>query len=153
MWNCASCGAEVDDNYAACWSCGTHADGVPAPHLVREDARLHCYVCDALGEFADVDGVTVCPDCVRNAPPAPAAGLRKRIFLGVGIIAGLAAVVVGGLYVSGDRLPWYLNNDGVVLMLFYACIFCLGIAFQSPGAARWQAARRARKRSKNLRAW
>jgi Zn-dependent protease len=85
MWNCASCGAEVDDNYAACWSCGTHVDGEPAPRLVRDDSRVRCYVCDALGEFAEIDGVCVCPGCIDGTTPDPPARkwyLRSRISVG-----------------------------------------------------------------------
>jgi Zn-dependent protease len=85
MWTCASCGAEVDDNFAACWSCGVQVDGTPGPRLMREDASTRCYVCDAPGEFAEVDGVEVCPECVAGTtadPPARKRSLSSRIRVG-----------------------------------------------------------------------
>lgn len=37
MWTCSGCGATVEDQFDACWSCGTSRDGVPDPNFVRAD--------------------------------------------------------------------------------------------------------------------
>jgi hypothetical protein len=39
MWNCAKCGAEVDDGFEVCWSCGTTIDGKLDPTFSRSDAE------------------------------------------------------------------------------------------------------------------
>src|SRR5262245_19284701 len=36
MWTCGKCKAEVEDNFEACWSCGTSREGVENPDFVPE---------------------------------------------------------------------------------------------------------------------
>src|SRR5262245_54164233 len=36
MWTCRKCKAEVEDNFEACWSCGTSREGVENPDFVPE---------------------------------------------------------------------------------------------------------------------
>jgi predicted nucleic-acid-binding Zn-ribbon protein len=36
MWNCEECSEAIEDNFDACWNCGTARDGTPNPHFQRE---------------------------------------------------------------------------------------------------------------------
>lgn len=37
MWTCPSCGEELEDNYTACWKCGTSLDGVRTDGFAPEE--------------------------------------------------------------------------------------------------------------------
>ena len=37
MWNCEECSEAIDENFDACWNCGTARDGTPNPHFQREN--------------------------------------------------------------------------------------------------------------------
>ena len=36
-WSCKKCGAEVEDELALCWQCGTGRDGMPPPEGWRSE--------------------------------------------------------------------------------------------------------------------
>lgn len=56
MWNCEECSEAIEDNFAACWNCGTARDGTPDPDFQRESGS------DIQDDTADEDFVTKISD-------------------------------------------------------------------------------------------
>ena len=40
MWNCKNCHEAIEDNFDACWKCGTGKDGTPDPNFGREEVPV-----------------------------------------------------------------------------------------------------------------
>jgi hypothetical protein len=92
MWKCRNCGADVENNFNACWNCGYGKDGIPPENGdLFEDARR----------------------AVQSSLPAPApmesgfsAALRicGLIYLIGSVIGGVVILAVGPSLASAEMI-------------------------------------------------
>lgn len=73
MWNCEECSEAIEDNFSACWNCGTARDGTPDPGFQRESGS------DAQDDGAGDDFALKISDHFRCAKCEHADAKIKRV--------------------------------------------------------------------------
>jgi hypothetical protein len=56
MWTCRTCGEKLEDQFDACWKCGSSKEGVAPGQVVAEETPKD------EGANLDVNGASVAPD-------------------------------------------------------------------------------------------
>jgi hypothetical protein len=101
MWNCAKCGAEVDDGFEVCWSCGTTIDGKLDPSFSRSDADGASAAAQATATEVATPAQTLVAVAVKVAPER--AEVIRRHLQAAGIAPFIAAEPVqSGLLVPAS---------------------------------------------------
>ncbi len=107
MWKCKNCGADVENNFNACWNCGYDKDGIPPENRdLFEDARRD----------------------VQSSSPAPAPTPMESGFSAALRICGLIYLigsVIGGVVILA--VGPYLDS---VEMIFYKGFAVAATVFQ-----------------------
>ena len=98
MWTCSNCGESVEDDFDACWKCGTTWDGVANPQFQAVTSPVEAHVA------ADVTNIANPIACVRCSQALSFVG-RKRFHEGAnwGALGEL-----GELFVKKEHFDVYV---------------------------------------------